>query len=121
MLLTSEEIAQMTPQGQAIYEQSTEEQKLRFAEAWRRNQNVRATPRAKASGPNSLMRIVGAAGTVIFFGLTFLTMLGDDGGMALPIFCASAFGLSVFMWMLGAIEQRLIMINETLKANATAD
>lgn len=120
-MLKPDEIAQLTPEGQAVYENSSMEQKARFAEAWRRNANVRDAGPVKASGPNSLMRIVGAAGSIIFFGLTFITMLGDSGDMALPILCASLFGICVFMWMLGAIEQRLIMINETLKANAKAD
>jgi hypothetical protein len=115
-MLKPDEIAQLTPEGQAVYENSSVEQKARFAEAWRRNENIRDAGPSKASGPNSLMRVVGAAGTIIFF-----TMLGDSGDMALPILCASLFGVSVFMWMLGAIEQRLIMINETLKANAKAD
>lgn len=116
-MLKPDEIAQLTPEGQAVYDRSSMREREMFAEAWRRQQKVEAD-NPSPYAPRSTMRVAGAIGTGSFLVLAIVSvfMTLDSGAVFWPILFASLFSVSVFMWMLGAIEQRLIMINETLKS-----
>ena len=120
-MLTTKELDQLTPEERGAYNQLSLIDQMGFTNDWRRSKSVEAYQKGPKP-PTSLMRTAGMAGTVGFLLLTVFSMIAvmgssyDEPGDPLwPILFASLFGLSVFMWMLGAIEHRLILINETLK------
>lgn len=117
-MLTVDELENLSPEERAAYEEGSMIDRAIFTSAWRRNKGV-AAYREGPKPPTSLMRTCGMAGSFGFFlfgVFAFLATAATDGeGMLWLALCSSLFGISVFMWMLGAIEHRLILINETLK------
>lgn len=120
-MLTTKELETLTPEERAAYEEGSVIDRVNFTTAWRRNAAV-SDYRSGPKPPTSVMRMVGSVGTVAFFLVAFfagVVAMGGPSGSEDATFwfvlSSSLFGISVFMWMLGAIEHRLILINETLK------
>ncbi|MDP1778545.1 MAG: hypothetical protein Q8K90_08045 [Brevundimonas sp.] len=72
----------------------------------------------------SVMRSVGMWGfwlslAALAIGI-LMAVLGSGLGVV-TVLLGSGVGLFAFMWMLGAIEMRLIQINDTLKSQGKAD
>ena len=74
--------------------------------------------------PLSLMRTIGTWGfwlSLVALLVGFVMALNGSGIGIVTLFLGSGVGLFAFMWMLGAIEMRLIEINQTLKSQGKAD
>jgi len=121
-MLNTEEIARLTPAQVKAYEGGSLIDRAKYAGNWRASGSFLSDGKPKP--PTSIMRLVGSIGTVAFGLLAFFAAVvsgsGTGGGDSFVwvVLFSSLFGLCVFMWMLGAIEQRLIAINETLKARS---
>jgi hypothetical protein len=131
--LRQNELSELGPKTQAAYMALSDEAKADFAATFRVNQYEavqsllwsEATSGAAAmalAAPKSAMRAIGMWGficcCVLFLVASLATLDGGVEGYIGLMLVGSAIGLFAFMWMLGAIEARLIAINETLKTQA---
>ena len=115
-MLTEQEIGGLTAEERQFYEGSSAYERTQFTQAYR-DANGHKEAQAGVSRPVSAMKLFGIGGT--FLSLAGVVMIGlTSGNMLWLTILASVFGLSNFLWMIGAIESRLIDINETLKAQS---
>ncbi|WP_292054014.1 MULTISPECIES: hypothetical protein [unclassified Brevundimonas] len=118
-MLNTDEYAQLSKEQRAIYDAASPREAAAFAATWRNVSHVEVV-----TGPTitntSMMRDIGRVGTFVAFALAVLLFLIDatsyESLFAWVAIALSATATFMFAWMLGAIETRLIAINETLKA-----
>lgn len=118
-MLNTDEVARLNAAQLRHYNSGSETDQMKWASNWRISGSLLSSKIPKA--PTSIMRLIGSWGTVIFGLLTVFTVsvagadpVGGEGFLMMVLF-SSLFGLCIFLWMAGAIEMRLIDINETLK------
>lgn len=128
--LTADETDWLGPRSREKYLAMSDEEKAEFTRKARAGEfgdgfqpsdgTGRSPAGAGHDGPVSLMRTVGMWGFIcscLVLPIAWVMLInGSAWGVIALLFPASAVGLFAFMWMLGAIEMRLIAINETLKA-----
>lgn len=119
-MLSDSEIDQLSPAQNQVYLKANPEQRAMFARVWK------ATNREKVSsntGVSSGMRSLGANGTVLtgislaIFTFLFALEPSNVVWLLFVVITGALCGISIFMWMLGVIEQRLIMIDDALKTD----
>ena len=115
-MLNKDEYAQLSKEEREVYDASSPEEAEAFAAAWR---DVGRSG-SGSSKDTSTMLTVGRAGTLVSLAIGALLLLVDMNAEGLAsswaVLLLSASGAFITAWMLGAIEMRLIEINETLKS-----
>lgn len=112
-MLTNDEYQLLGSEQRLHYDSLAPDKKAQFAGVWRAANSSQGFSR-----PHSSMLGIGMAGSIIC-ALGAAVLLFSDR----LIFGSLLFGacsLFALMWMLGSIEERLIEINETLKARSTS-
>ena len=107
--LTPEEKYWMGPQSLIDYEALPDDEKAKLTKRFR----------AGEAGKESVMRTAGKVGFCLSFllaiGAAIPATQGETAGFVLLALATSVTGLFALMWMLGAIEHRLILIYEVLR------
>lgn len=117
-MLEQSEFDMLTPEERAYYDNASRAEQISFVVDWRSRKGGGPLSDPKTTtAQDSTMRTLGAAASVVFgflgLGLTYFGMNTDTLLPAIICFCL--FGYFSAMWMMGAIEKRLIDINQTLK------
>jgi len=119
--LTDEELNDLSHVTRKSYLGLSEEGQIAFARKMRGGADgprIMASKAASSASPVSLMRTVGMGGfwiSLLALPVGFFMSLTQGYVGIILLVLGSGVGLFAFMWMLGAIEMRLIQINETLK------
>lgn len=112
-MLTAQEVSGLTAEERQFYEAASSYERTQFAQSYR-DAIGHTSGQADGWEPVSMMKRVGIGGT--FLSLAGVIMLAmTSGNMLWVTILSSITGLSIFLWVIGIIEDRLIEINETLK------
>lgn len=117
-MLRDGEHDQLSPAQRQVYLRASPGERAMFARVWEATN--RGKVRSNAEG-SSGMRSLGANGTVLtaislaIFSFLFAWEPYNVVWLLFLVIIGPLCVISIFMWMLGVLEQRLIAINETLK------
>lgn len=123
-MLTEQEESERTADARAIYDAASPNDRMIFTNAWRAD-GANGIDMNKQTTSSMMLRL-GVSGAVVFGCVIAVVLLygltegpyGSGSWIVWLTFASSAFGLSIILWISGALEQRLIEIREVLKARA---
>lgn len=120
-MFTDEELRFLSEKELKFYQSLPPERQATYVEARRRGSGTSNGTRTETT-PSSTMHSWGKIGSIITFVaaflITFATKESYGEGLRWAVLSFTFCGFFIFMWMLGAIETRLIEINETLKSRS---